>query len=125
MADAFHHSLSSVKKFGGVPEDYILIHQWFDATKTSFADNRHRAIRHHSVGISECIDKFGNDLGVFYRKSDNKPIPVRWVAEQHVFEDCGFIPSIQDWLEDLPVKGWMNRGAMKLSKILEGENNNE
>lgn len=28
-----HHSLTSVKIFGGKAEDYVAIHDWFDATK--------------------------------------------------------------------------------------------
>src|SRR5258706_477765 len=38
------HAISSAKKFGGRPEDYLHIHQWLDATKETFADFRHRAL---------------------------------------------------------------------------------
>ena len=37
MAHPYHHCLSSVKTWGGVPEDYLPIHQWFDATKRHYA----------------------------------------------------------------------------------------
>ena len=47
MAHPYHHALSSVKKWGGVPEDYIRIHDWFDESKMIIADFRHRALRHH------------------------------------------------------------------------------
>jgi hypothetical protein len=30
MAHPFHHALSSAKKWGGSPEDYLLLHQWLD-----------------------------------------------------------------------------------------------
>jgi hypothetical protein len=33
MANAYHHSLSSVKHFGGQTEDYQDIHNWFDESK--------------------------------------------------------------------------------------------
>lgn len=51
MAHPYHHSLSSVKKWGGSIEDYIYIHNWFDESKKIIADFRHRALRHHAEGI--------------------------------------------------------------------------
>jgi hypothetical protein len=30
MPHPHHHSLSSVKRWGGVPDDYAAIHDWFD-----------------------------------------------------------------------------------------------
>jgi hypothetical protein len=45
--------------FGGQPEDYLAIHNWFDATKENFCDFRHRALRHHAEGIFECERVFG------------------------------------------------------------------
>ena len=39
----YHHALTTVKQWGGKPEDYVEIHAWFDATKEQFADARHRA----------------------------------------------------------------------------------
>mgnify|MGYP006871787357 FL=1 len=43
MANPYHHALSSVKKWGGIVEDYIKIHDWFDASKEMMGDFRHRA----------------------------------------------------------------------------------
>ena len=37
----YHHAKTSVKIWGGKPEDYQPIHDWFDATKEIFADARH------------------------------------------------------------------------------------
>ena len=35
----------------------------------------------------------------------------RDVAEQHILEDYhGFIPTLQDFLEELPIKDWMVNG---------------
>src|ERR1035438_160103 len=45
MAHPYHHSLSSVKKWGGTVADYQHIHDWFDASKAIIADFRHRALR--------------------------------------------------------------------------------
>ena len=51
----YMHAVSSAKKFGGQPEDYIEIHDWFDCTKQYTGDFTHRAMRHHSAGIQWCI----------------------------------------------------------------------
>lgn len=113
MSNPFHHSLSSVRKWGGKPSDYQAIHDWFDATKAHLADSRHRALRHHSEGIFECEEKFGNTL----TNSDGRAVPVRWVGEQHVLEDLGRIPTAADWLREMPLKAWMSRSE-KLSKTV-------
>jgi len=83
MANPYHHALSSVKKWGGKPEDYLPIHNWFDETKAHFADFRHRAMRHHSEGIFLMEKIFGPTLQL----SNEMVIPTRWVGEQHVKED--------------------------------------
>jgi hypothetical protein len=101
------HAISSAKKFGGRPEDYIHIHQWLDATKETFADFRHRALRHHSQGIFECERVFGPTL----TNSDGKMVPTRYVAELHVKEDCGgLIPTVADWFRNIKREVWMSRG---------------
>ncbi len=40
-------------------------------------------------------------------------VPTRWVGEQHVKEDLGWIPTVQDWLRHLRVQPWMRRVAVK------------
>ena len=112
MANPLHHSMSSVKKYGGMVDDYIDIHSWFDESKSHSADPRHRALRHHSQGIFDCEDKFGKYL----TNSDGKQIPVRFIGEQHVREDCGGrIPSWVDWMQEIEFKPWMNK-SQSLSK---------
>ena len=104
MAHAYHHAVSSAKRFGGKPEDYQKIHDWFDETKELEPTFRHRALRHHTHGIFEAERVFG----VTITNSDGKEVPVRIIGEQHVKEDFGgFIPSVQDWLRDIPQKSWM------------------
>lgn len=112
MSHVLYHAQSSAKRFGGVPEDYMDLHNWFDETKAHMADFRHRALRHHSQGIFEAERVFGITL--------KNGVPTRLVGEQHVREDCGGrIPSIADWLENLMPRSWMNRGykyALKLEQ---------
>jgi len=107
MSHPHYHAVSSARLFGGKPDDYIDIHNWFDATKESFADFRHRALRHHAEGIFECERIFGVTL----TNSDNRQVPVRYIAEQHVMEDCGRIPSIADWLSKIRPEPWMCRAT--------------
>ena len=113
MAHPYHHAVSSSKKHGGVPEDYLALHNWFDQTKAHLPDARHRAILHSSFGIFLCEQVFGATL----TNSSGQQIPVRVLGEQHVKEDMGGkIPTVQDWLEGLPLKPWMVTGAQRLSR---------
>lgn len=104
MANPYHHAVSSARRWGGKPEDYLAVHQWFDATKELHADFRHRALRHHAHGIFEAEREFGATI----TNSNGREIPTRWIGEQHVIEDCGFIPTLQDWLRHITPQPWMN-----------------
>lgn len=103
MAHPMHHAESSARKYGGVPADYLPIHNWFDESKAHMGDVRHRALRHHSEGIFLCEAIFGVSL----TNSDGRSVPVRFIGEQHVVEDLGRIPSVSDWLSEMPMKPWM------------------
>jgi hypothetical protein len=107
MPHPFHHSLSSVKKWGGTVADYQRIHDWFDASKQIIADFRHRALRHHAEGIFMAETIFGHTLTL----ATGRVIPVRWVGEQRVREDLGFIPSFADWVKAIRPEPWMGRSA--------------
>lgn len=118
MAHPYHHALSSARKFGGKPEDYQPIHDWFDATKELAPDFRHRALRHHTHGIFEAERVFGTTI----TNSDGKEVPVRFIAEQHVREDCaGLVPTPTDWLRGLPHEIWMTKPG-KMPPVVEKEN---
>ena len=107
MTHPYYHARSSARLFGGRPEDYLPIHNWFDATKESFCDFRHRALRHHAEGIFECERVFGTTIA----NSDGKEVPVRYIGEQHVIEDCGRVPSLEDWLSKIQPEPWMARAT--------------
>jgi hypothetical protein len=122
MSHPFYHAKSSAKKYGGVQEDYIELHEWFDQTKSHLPDARHRAILHSSFGIYLAQQVFGEAI---IRKSDGKPVPTRMLGEQHILEDMGFIPTVQDWMKEMKLKSWMMRGARALSKELENAENSK
>jgi hypothetical protein len=99
----FIHARSSAAKFGGTPSDYIKIHEYFDSTKSSHADVRHRAILHTAFGIYLVADVFGHHI----TNSDGKTVSVRDIGEQHVMEDLGRIPSMSDYLNHMTIEDWM------------------
>lgn len=113
----YYHALSSVRKFGGKPEDYIEIHHWFDESKQYFANFRHRALRHHAQGIYECERVFGKTI----TNSDGRTLPTRYIGEQHVLEDVGHIPSLQDWLEPIQAQPWMHNRPQHTDKDIAEE----
>lgn len=120
MAHPYHHALSSVKKWGGNPDDYIAIHSWFDESKSHLADFRHRALRHHSEGIFLAERIFGKTIV----NSIGRVVPVRFIGEQHVKEDLGRIPTVADWLSKIQPARWMIPNE-KLEAEKEEETQNE
>lgn len=91
----FEHAKISAKKFGGLPTDYMKIHDWFDQTKAHVPDVRHRAVLHNSFGIFLLEQFFGSTL----TNSDGDVISVRDIGEQHVLNDLGYIPTLATVLE--------------------------
>lgn len=107
MTHPLYHSQSSARRFGGKPEDYQSLHDWFDETKIAFPVCTHRALRHHSFGLFEAERVFGT----FITNSDGIQVPVRLLGEGHIKEDCaGRIPTVAEWLARVPIEPWMNRG---------------
>lgn len=102
MKPLFHARISA-RKFGGEPEDYIEIHNWFDQTKAHIPDSRHRLVLHNSFGIFLCEQQFGEMViksdGSLQKMpyitiSTGKQVCVRDIAEQHVIDDLGHIPTL-------------------------------
>jgi hypothetical protein len=110
MSKPYIHALSSARRFGGKPEDYLEIHNLMDSSKAAICDNRHRALTHNSWFIGTILERI---FGVTITNSDQKKVSVRDIGEQHVAEDFRgrFIPSAQDYLAEMEFKDWMNNGA--------------
>lgn len=117
MAHPYHHAVSSARKFGGVPADYMKYHDWLDGSKAHVTDFRHRALRHHSEGIFMMEQIFGSTM----TNSDGRIVPVRYIGEQHVKEDLGRIPTVADWLLKIEPERWMLGRGKDLAKELELE----
>lgn len=104
MSKPLIHATSSVKRYGGVPEDYLPIHDMMDSSKAALADVRHRAVFHSAFGIF-IIEKI---FGTYITNSDGKKVSVRDIAEDHVMEDLGTIPTLEQWMSNLPLSEWMS-----------------
>lgn len=107
--NSWYHAVISAKKHGGVPEEYLPIHDFIDSSKATIADVRHRAMLHNAFGIFLCEKLFGHTITL----STGKTVPVRIVAEEHVHDDLGFIPTVEHWLDDLPIHPWMSGSRKK------------
>lgn len=98
-----YHARSSAREWGGEPEDYQAIHDFFDSSKATMPDMRHRALLHSSFGIFVCERVFGT----YITNSSGRDVCVRDIAERHVIEDLGFIPTVDRWLKNMPMEEWM------------------
>ena len=114
MAHAYYHAKSSARRFGGTLEDYLRLHEWMDHTKGHLADARHRLVLHNSWGIFLAEAVLGKTL---VRATDGREIPTRPIFEQHVIEDLGFIPTLEQCMGSakIEVAPWMYRRASPLS----------
>jgi len=97
------HAEISVKKYGGIVEDYMPLHNFFDSSKQAMPDARHRAVLHSAFGIYLLERVFGD----YIVNSDSKKVSVRDVGEDHVIQDLGFIPTVEHWLGNMPIENWM------------------
>jgi len=97
------HSKNSAKKYGGVWQDYINIHNFFDQTKAHVPEAKHRAFLHNTLGISLCEQIFGTIV----TNSEGKEISVRSIAEDHVLEDLGWIPTLKECSDHMELTDWM------------------
>lgn len=107
MAQSYVHAEVSARHFGGTPDDYIAIHEWIDQFKSTLGDVRHRAMLHHSTGPWMAQEVFGRFIEITDKDGNNKRILVRDIAENHIVEDMGCLPSPNDWLCNMTCKAWM------------------
>jgi hypothetical protein len=113
MSKPYEHAKNSVRKWGGTPEDYLPVHDFFDQTKAAHPDMRHRAILHNSMGCFLAEQLYGHNI----TNSDGRLVSVRDIAEQHILEDMGFIPTVSDYLNGMPLYDWLG-GKKKPTRTL-------
>lgn len=125
MATSYVHAQASARKFGGSPEDYLKIHEFIDSSKKAFGDVRHRAFFHNTFGPWICQEVFGVAIEITTKSGKVKKVAVREIAESHIVEDLGCIPSPGDWLCEMTCKPWMGGKRNKLvlkEEFLRSEN---
>jgi hypothetical protein len=103
--NSHYHARISAKKHGGIPEDYLDLHDFLDSSKSTLGDVRHRALLHNTFGIFIAERIFGSCMP--------NGVPTRLVAEEHVLDDLGFIPTVEHWLGEMPIQIWMGGTAKK------------
>lgn len=99
------------KKFGGEPDDYQILLDFFTQFDTD--DLRSRMILWHSFGIFTAEEALGV---TFKRQSDDKDMPTRTVAETIINTNYNFIPTPLDWIKSMREEKWMHANASALSK---------
>jgi hypothetical protein len=98
------HGKIHAKKYGGVPADYADIDDFIDSSKAAVADVRHRAILHSAFGCFVVERTFGRTR----INSDGKEYSPRDVAEDHIQQDLGFIPTMEMYLGNMTIQPWMS-----------------
>ena len=123
----WEHAKHSVKKWGGTPEEYMPIHDFIDSSKAHFPDVRHRALLHSSFGIFIAEQVFGTNIKLkpFVRWVNgtkttimDRLVSVRDIAEVHVLQDMGTIPTVQDYLQHLPMLDWLGGSKKQRCKLI-------
>lgn len=109
----FQHAKCHAKRWGGDFSDYIEIDDFLDQTKALVPDMRHRALLHNSWGIFLCEEWFGHTI----TNSIGREVSVRDIDEAHVLEDLGFIPTPQDYLQNMPMLPWLGGRKKEKEKI--------
>ena len=106
------HARAAARRFGGTVDDFLPIHRWFDESKDFFGHFTHRALRHHTQGIREAERIFGAETVC----ADGRRVPTRLVAEQHLRDDCGRIPTIGDWFARIRPARWMHTAGPRSAR---------
>ena len=118
--NSWQHAVSAARKWGGEADQYLAIEEFIDSSKQVIGDVRHRSLYHHTMGVYLCQRVFGDTLTVV-RKKTTVQVPIRMIAERHIIEDLGWLPSPADYIEDMPIKQWMSgaqRKEVALSHLL-------
>lgn len=118
--NSWFHARSAARKWGGRPEDYLPIEEFIDSSKQVIGDVRHRSVYHHTLGVFLCQRIFGPTLDIQLENGIRR-IPVREIAERHIIEDLGWLPSPADYVKGMPIDAWMSgarRRVVPLAQLL-------
>ncbi len=117
MSNPLVHAERAAQKWGGTADDYLAIHQWFDATKGHCPDVRHRLVLHNSFGILLAEQVFGAAI----TNSDGRRVFVRDIGALHILEDLAFIPTLVQCLAETPCQPWMAGAHRAIRRTIAAE----
>jgi hypothetical protein len=105
MSAPEEHAILSSRRFGGIPEDYINIHELMDSTRSAHGDERHRLATHNSWFVTTILPKiFGHSIS----NSEGFQVLVYDIGRFHVMEDYrGYFPTLSDFATVLKLEQWM------------------
>ena len=109
--NAFLHSRIHAKRYGGLPSDYEDIDSFVDSSGIASADIRHRVVLHSAFGAGIAEQVFGKTR----TNSQGKEYSVRQVVLDHIEQDLGFVPSLDDYIKNMQMQPWMS-GTEKKNK---------
>lgn len=122
--NSWNHAVSAARKWGGEADHYIAVEEFIDSSKEILGDVRHRSMYHHTAGAWLCQRIFGRTITVPKANGHGwVEVPVRLIAERHVIEDLGWLPSPADYIAGMPIAAWMSgsqRKELPLSHLLKG-----
>lgn len=98
--------------------DYLPIHKFLDQSKLYVGDNRHRCLLHNTLGVALCEQFFGE----VFTRADGQKVSTRSVAEQHILEDLGCIPTPADFMREMPIRTWFSGFTRQQKEQLQGSN---
>lgn len=98
-----HHANISAKKYGGVAEDYLDIHEFLDSSGATHGNVTHRALLHHAFGCT-IVEKV---FGLLRANSAGRKYSPYVIAQEHIYQDLGYIPSVSDYLNNMQLQPWM------------------
>jgi hypothetical protein len=117
MSHYSYHAISSANAFGGDPDDYMALHRWMDRGRAGTDRLMHRMLAHHTQGIADAVALFGDTI----TNSRGRRVPTSLLAEQHVLEDLGMVPTLQDYVDLLRCPRWASQRAKLLHSKLTQE----
>jgi len=104
------HARNRTHRHGGQPAHYQDIHDFIDSSKAASADGRHRLVLHHAFGCYVVEQVFGKTR----TNSEGREDSPRDIAEEHIIEDLGFIPSLEHWIRNVQPADWMYGNRRKI-----------
>lgn len=70
------------------------------------------------LAIKDLIQNSHSEEAPSFRNSDGTKVFVRDVAEHHIIEDMGKIPSVSDYLNGMPLYEWLGHKKRAMTKII-------